>query len=61
MSSNLALRTRSQGSFLSDLSPLAIPLAGEVGLAMPFRTLSLQESPAEAVPGAAEAADAPGG
>lgn len=61
MSSNTVLRIRSQGQFLSALSPLAIPLAGEVGLAMPSRILSLQEGPAEAVPGAAETADAPWG
>lgn len=42
------------------LSPVS-PLASKAGLALPSRPLPLQEGPAEAVPGAAEAADAPGG
>lgn len=52
--------TRSQGPSLSDLPSLAIPLPGEVGLKLPSRLLPLQESPAEAVLRATEAADALG-
>jgi hypothetical protein len=61
VSPNLALNSsRSQGPSFSDLSSLAIPLAREVGLVLPSRLLPLQESPAEAVLRATEAADAPG-